>query len=114
MSPPLVWLTINDVVEGAVAETLLKAKVPLPWNLFRLVLPRAYTDLSQPEWCDQSGSPIELWEMVVRTAGMAGSHYTTWRVVPRDIPFAEVTQVEVLSGVTSEGLTTWTQRETER
>lgn len=114
ISPPLVWLTINPVIEGTVAVTLLQARTPLPWNLFRLVLPRDYTDLSLPEWCDQAGSPIELWEMVVRTANMAGSSYTTWRVVPHDIPLAAVSRIEVLSGVTEGGLTTWIELETEQ
>jgi hypothetical protein len=96
LSAPLVWLTINPLIEMTVIAKLHAMGLPITGNLVRLVLPLDYTDLSLPEWCDQTGRDPEAWRWIVWTGQYVGSHYTTWRVVPHDIPTTAVDRVQRL------------------
>lgn len=108
-TPPLVWLTINPVLDGTVVSKLVAAGWPetLTGDLCRVVLPAGYAgDLGLGEWTEQVGIDPEWWTWVVRTGAMAGSDYTTWRICPRDIPAADWLRCEALTGAGSTG-TTW-------
>ena len=107
LSPPLVWLTTNPIMEGTVAAKIKASGRPLVGGIHRVLIRRDFTDLSLPEWCEQTGWDIDDWACIVQTGMMGHSHYSTWRVVPSDVPISAAMGLERLAGVEPSGLTRW-------
>lgn len=107
-TPPIVWLTINPILEMTVVTKMTLGRMrDLVGQLHRVVLPDGYAgDLGLGEYTDQAGIDPDWWTCVVQTGAAVGSHYTTWRVCPRDIPAADWLAVEVLAGFGEHG-TAW-------
>lgn len=106
---PIVWLTINPIIEATVMVKLALAGWPkgLVGDLGRVVLPDLYAaDIGLWEYTQQAKIDPEWWQWVIRSGALIGSHYTCWRIVPRDVPAADFLGLEILAGYADSG-TTW-------
>lgn len=79
---PIVWLTINPVLDGTV---LLKLVNGDPRRLCRITVPYI-CDTGLAEYCDAEGIELDWLVPMVQTGQMAGSNYTTWRLHSEPIP----------------------------
>lgn len=104
---PIVWLSINPILDGTVATKLLLAGWSLVGDLYRVVLPAEYSCQSLPEYSEAAGIEPAWWEMSVATGRLAGSDYTTWRIVAHDIRSAEWLRIEKLAGIEPGAETRW-------
>lgn len=109
ITEPIVWLTINPIWDGTVLAGLIVAGATTPVaNLCRIVLPDLYAgDIGLWEYTQAKGIDPEWWRWAIYTGGLAGSDYTTWRLVDRDIPACDWLGVEVLTAMGPDGLR-WT------
>jgi hypothetical protein len=107
-APPVVWLTINPILDGTVVSKLVLAgHKRLEGELHRVVLPGDYCDVGLGDFTEARGIDPEWWVWVVKTGEMAGSNYTTWRVVDHDVKEKDWLRVEVMTGLGPDGTTTW-------
>jgi hypothetical protein len=110
MSDPIVWLTINPIIETTIVARLAAAAresrqaLSLAGELYRIVLPATYSALSLGEYVDSRGMDPSLWDNVVLTGKMAGSDYTCWRLVESPIPAADWLRIERFAGATPTGV----------
>lgn len=105
-TPPLVWLSINPVLEGTTFSKLTIAggwSTGLVNDLWRFVFPREYAPLGLAEYADHVKIDLDWFGWMVRTGEIMCSNYTTWRCCPRDIPSTDWVGVEVLSGYADHG-----------
>lgn len=107
-TPPLVWLTVNPILDGTVITKMLVTGRPksLIGDLWRFCVRNDYHCQSLGEYIDASGVDPAWWEWTVRTGSMAGSDYMTWRLCLADIPAADWLAIEVLDDFNSTG-TQW-------
>lgn len=107
---PLVWLTINPIIEGTVIAKMRIGgwQSPFVGDLWRFALPKDYAPFGLGEYSDQHKIADAWWEWTVRTGALAGSDYTTWRLHSRHIPAKDWCAVEVLSALDPRGTTSWT------
>lgn len=107
VTPALVWLTTNPVMDLTVLVKMQAGGWPMPpvGDLCRVVLPDGYAgDEGLSEYTDRAGIDPDWWTLVVQTAAAIGSDYTTWRLVDRDVLAVDWMAVEV---VTSMSPLTW-------
>lgn len=108
VTPPLVWLTLNPVIEGTVVFKLINAGWKMrAGELWRIVLPADYAPLGLAEYSDQHHIEPSWWEWTVRTGELAASDYTTWRLHSADIPRIDWIKVEALAQWAKDGPTRW-------
>lgn len=101
-TPPLVWLSSNPMLDLTVLAKMQAGGWPMPpvGDLCRIVLPAGYADdEGLGEYTERVGIDHDWWTCVVRTGAMAGSDYTTWRIVDRDIPAADWLRCERLASL---------------
>lgn len=112
VTPPIIWLTINPVLDMTVVVKMIGAGWPkaLIGDLCRVVV---RDDFPAQAFCDfvdamdTAGIEPAWWDWTVRTGKMAGSDYTTWYVCQVDIAREDWVAVEVLDGIESGGATKW-------
>lgn len=105
---PLIWLSSNPMMDLTIVAKMRNAGWPdmLVGDLCRVVLPDGYGgDVGLGEYTEAEGIDPRWWEWVVRSGAMVGSHYTTWRIVTKEIPAEHWVATEVLTGV--KGGTAW-------
>lgn len=109
VTPPIVWLTINPIMDGTIVGKMIAGGWPktLVGDLCRFALPGDYAPLGLAEYTESVGIDHAWWDWAVRTGEMAGSNYTTWRVLARDIPAADWLAVEVMAGRDASGGVEW-------
>lgn len=101
---PVVWLSSNPHLEMTTAVKLGLDGLGLVGSVCRIAIPYGYAgDLGLGEYTELRGIPYEDWLWSIRTGEMAGSHYTTWRVVPHDVPRRDWSHAEWLSGMDDRG-----------
>lgn len=110
-TPPLVWLTVNPILDGTIVSKMLSGGWPktLIGDLCRVRLPENYPAMGLADWTEAQGIAEDWWTWVVKTGHLAGSDYTTWRIASADVPASEWLDVETLAGFNDLG-TTWTRR----
>lgn len=110
VTPPLVWLTINPILEGTVVTKLMLANPTskLFNDLWRFELPDEYAPLGLAEFGDANNIDVEWFAWIIRTGEIACSNYTTWRCLQRDIPASDFRGIQVYSGSTDDG-PIWTE-----
>jgi hypothetical protein len=105
---PLVWLSINPIME---MTTMVKLMLDHPspiGKIHRIAIPYGYAgDVGLGDYTEAKKIPYSDWRWNVLTGDHAGSHYTTWRLVTRDIPRADWLGVERLAGVSAEDGLKW-------
>jgi hypothetical protein len=106
---PLVWLTTNPVLEGTVAAKMLSAGWPsrLTGDLWRFTVAETVATQSLPEFVQAQGMDPSWWQWTVRTAALAFSDYSMWRVSLADIAQRDWKAVEALAAFTEAGDTIW-------
>lgn len=107
---PLIWLTINPILDGTIATKLALAGWPVGMvgDLCRICLPDLYAgDIGLWEYTQAQGVDPDWWEWCIKTGVMVGSHYTTWRIATTPIPASDWLAVEVLAGYGEQGTTIW-------
>lgn len=109
-TPPLVWLTINPIMDLTVISKMMAGGWPqsLVGDLWRFVVADDHPCQSLGEYVDSIGMDPDWWDWTVRTGDMAGSNYTTWRLCAADIPAVDWLAVESLDAIVSTG-TKWTR-----
>jgi len=107
-TPPIVWLTINPILDGTVVAKMMAGGWPksLIGDLCRVVLPDEYEPRGLAEWTELHGIDGEWWNCAVQTGMLAGSDYTTWRIHDADIVATDWLRTETLSGLSKAG-TVW-------
>ena len=101
---PIVWLSVNPMLEMTTAVKLGVEGKGLIGSIARIALPYGYADdVGLGEYTEALGVPHEDWLWNIKTGDMAGSHYTTWRIVTHDIPVADWHHIEWLSGIDDSG-----------
>lgn len=106
---PIVWLTINPILDGTVVAKMQSAGwETLTGNLCRISLPTDYCDVGLGNYVDKTGIDPDWFQLMVQTGLLVGSHYTTWRLFEKTIPAKDWVAVEILSNV-REGETIWSQ-----
>jgi hypothetical protein len=106
---PVIWLTINPILDGTIFIKMRgvdKGFDPVG-KLHRIVLPRKLTDEGLGEYVDRKKLDPDWFTLLVETGVLAGSNYTTWRLIERAIPATQWIAVEVLSSLV-DGMTAWT------
>ena len=99
---PIVWLSSNPMLEMTTAIKLGFAG--LVGNVGRIALPYGYAgDVGLGEYTERVGIPHDDWLWCVHTGELAGSNYTTWRVVPHDVPRCDWHHAEWLSSLDEDG-----------
>jgi hypothetical protein len=109
-TPPLVWLTINPIIEPTVCTKLIAGGWQKDFvnDLWRFSLPAEYAPMGLAEYSDAHCIDPSWWMWVVRSGALVGSDYTTWRLHPRRIPREDWVSVEILSGYDAESGPIWT------
>jgi hypothetical protein len=112
-TPPLIWLSINPLVEPTIVWKLIGAGWPkrLVNDLWRFVLPASYAPMGLAEYSDANRIDTAWWQWVVQSGAMVGSDYTTWRLYPRHIPREDWAAVEVLADYDTQSRPIWIQFE---
>jgi hypothetical protein len=101
---PIVWLSTNPTLEMTTAIKLGLDGHRLVGSICRLAVPYGYAgDLGLAEYTELVGIPHEDWKWNVRTGEMAGSNYTTWRIVRGDVPRRDWSHAEWLAGLDDRG-----------
>lgn len=107
---PIVWLTINPVIEMTVVNKFVAAKLPwaTPGEIWRFAVADGYGgDLGLGDYTELVGIDHSAWEWVVKTGHLVGSNYTTWRIVRGGIPRADWLSLESFGGPTGPAGYTW-------
>lgn len=96
---PVVWFTINPILDGTVVISEAAQGVRLgPGDLWRFGVADDVAPLGLAEWAEKHGHPPELFTYMVITGKLAGSDYTCWRVCEEDVPKGKWLAVERLYG----------------
>jgi hypothetical protein len=105
---PIIWLSTNQHMEMTTMMKTTMGKVSPIGIIYRIALPYGYAgDLGLGDYTEARAIPHAEWEWSIRTGAAVGSHYTTWRICPRDIPRADWLRVERLAGADESGFL-WT------
>jgi hypothetical protein len=96
---PIVWLTLDPSTEPTLELSLIHCGWPtnMSGNLYRILLPEDFPCLTLQEFSEAAGIDEEWWYWSVKSGRLAGSHYSQWRIVTRDVPRGEWTGVEVMA-----------------
>jgi hypothetical protein len=112
-TPPIVWLTINPVMEMSVYFKLTgvgRWPEGLVNDIWRFCFPDEYEPLGLAEFATAHRIDFGWFDWTVRTGHLVGSDYTCWRLRRRHIPASDWTAVEVLTGYRGKGDPIWTPR----
>jgi hypothetical protein len=112
VTEPIVWLSSNPIMEMTtyVKLAVTAGRLPADWDpvgtLCRVAIPYGYAgDQGLGEYTEAVGIPHADWRWNIRTGEMAGSNYTTWRIVRGDVPLGDCDHAEWLSGAAADGPT---------
>jgi len=103
---PVVWLTINYILEGTTLFKLKRQNIEPVGGLVRFVT-GYICDVGLADYCDRHKLDPEWFTPMVQTGKLAGSDYTTWRLLDRDIPKDEWLRAEKLKGISDKGKSIW-------
>ena|SRR5947207_1209194 len=107
-TPPVVWLTLDDRLDGTIATKVLLAGYPDPaQHIYRFVLPAEYGCIDLHDFADNHHIDRKWLNCLVMTGGMAGSHWRDWRLCEREIPAVDWLRLEILTDIDEAGKTYW-------
>ena len=111
MTRPLCWLTVDSVMETTILSKLLAGgwRREFVGDIVRFSVTESSEFLTLLEFMKSSQIPLNRFTNMISTSIMSGSNPGDWRLSLREIPASEWLSVEILSGISEDQMTRWTE-----